>query len=408
MKTKFVYIEDEVANRREGIKEFARFNYSDNIIAPESLEECQNVLETFDYKGILSDYNLSEWVGKNEQKAIVLGDNKCYNGVEIAEQLLKRSKDIEIGLYSSNEPALMSELNKSKIKDDVELVSQINDPVENVNRSLTDFIGRKLSQLNIIAKPLHRIVDELPIEIQTFFAKKVINSFEPGEYLWKAGQYSWLVGINKDISYRYAEIEESDKYNINNPEEKFLINLDKNEQNLEWIQDKILNIKLDFKNILIDGSIPTPKRFIHNYFITQAICNRYIAREIKLETAINSIKTLGDYSMFQSQKILFKELSQNESIQTTCKEEIYDLLGEFNSNGYQQILDIYKCRVDLLENEVGFVKLMSFSPENVVRVEKFSSEFLSDHHILNEDAEFEYTIYRTSIGGGSAYHIEPI
>jgi hypothetical protein len=187
-----------------------------------------------------------------------------------------------------------------------------------------------------------------------------------------------------------------------------LLNIGTDGLDLESIVDESANLKIDFNNILENSAVYESQSVIHKYLVTQDICKKYLSGEFEIEQVIEKLEILGDDAKFESQKILFKEFSQADNIGATRKEEIYELLNGFTSEGFWKILDIYKGRVDSIEDGIVYVKFESFSPEKVVRVEKFSVEFLRNHHILSEDAQFEYTIYVTSIGSGSSYHIEPV
>lgn len=404
----FLYIEDYDEQREAVVNDLCRKGY-ENILAPSSISECVSVLKNGGFSHAILDYKLSKWVGKNDNIPIKPNGKKYYNGVEIAQFLKDHYQQIQIVLFSTHPGSLDRAYQNLPDKKDISILKR-----EETN--LADDIIKYIEdshQFELVVKPIHKITTELPNAIKAFYAKKILNSFKPGEYIWKAGKYAWLAGINKEISFPADKIEQSGEYTSDNPEETFLLNIDKDGIDIESVVDKSANLEINFNDVLKDNSVYKSDSLIHKYFITYAICKKYLNGEIDAAEVNRLIVMLGDktiveYAMFESQKILFKELSQNDSIQAAWKEEIYDLLSEFRLNGFQQILDIYKCRVDSIEDDIAYVKFESFSPENVVRVEKFSAEFLSEHHILNEDAQFEYTIYITSLGGGSSYHIEPI
>jgi hypothetical protein len=175
---------------------------------------------------------------------------------------------------------------------------------------------------------------------------------------------------------------------------------------LESIINKSTNTEINFKDILTKHTNFETDSVIDHYFITHAICNKYVNKQVGFEEVIKALKSLGPLAMFESQKILFKKLPQTVTAQINSKELVYELLKEFTLSNFPKVLDIYKCRVDSVEDGISYVKLESFSPEKVVRVERFSTEFLNKHNI--DENSFEYTIYIDSPTGGSAFHIEPI
>ncbi|MGC2236156.1 MAG: hypothetical protein WA584_08340 [Pyrinomonadaceae bacterium] len=396
-----LYVEDDYDSRNAVLGYLRDKNYHD-IIAPTSIAECVEAIESKRFNRAVIDNNLSHWVDRNTVNSIKIGNRECYNGIQLAKVLEYYNYNIQIGLFSSHTYELQNAIKSWRGDSSFEILK-----VErgSPNKHILDFIERNY-KLEITIKPLHKIKGELPNAIQAFYAKKIINLPKTKDDLWKAGEYAWLVGVNKDISHRFAKIEKSNKYTLDNPEEEFLITIDKNDSDVESIIDKSTDTEINFKNILTKGSIPKSDKFIYSYFITQAICKKYLTNQVGIEKVIKTLKSLGESAMFESQKILFKKLPQTVTTQINHKEEVYELLKEFSSSHFPKILDIYKCRVDFVEDGVAHVKLESFSPEKAVRVERFSTEFLNNHNI--DENSFEYTIYIPPIGGGSAFHIEPI
>jgi hypothetical protein len=411
MANSFLYIEDYDNSREEGLRAF-RENKITNIIAPISNPQCKVEVESGEFKGAIIDFKLSYWVGKNNETAIQLGDKECYNGIEIAEFLFSKHKDIHIGLYSSKEDDLNLKLKGSAIRNKIEVVSQKNVSKKNINQFLPDFF-KQFHNLEIIVKPLHNPVN-MPPEIQNYYAKKLLNIRNRGIYYWRAGIFNWICGVNMPITRQLEELKESNSnFNFEYPEHNFQIKLDFDDFNLSEFAFPELNYSLKTKNT--DELIKTKEpdfvtediRNIQDLFVARALCNKEALMRLGFNKIIKLLSPLNQVAKFESQKILFNEVQEIGEFKITNKENIYSVLYEFRKNGFPQVLDVYKGHVESVDNKIAYVKLTSMSPERVVRSELFNKDIIKLYN-LEEDSEFEYTIYKPSIGGGSAYHIEPI
>ncbi|HEV7642769.1 MAG TPA: hypothetical protein VGO50_02400 [Pyrinomonadaceae bacterium] len=397
-----LYIED-YSERRGQIVRYLRDRNYDNIVAPDSINECVEVIRDKRFRRAIIDNNLSDWVGNNKQNSIKIDGADYYKGVELAQMLESRNKGIQIGLYSSFKAELRNAVKQLGRKNFEILEPQKGDP----DKFFLDFLDKN-HKLEVITKPLHKTTDSLPAEIQAYYAKKVINSLKAGQHIWTAGKYSWMVGINMDIPYfnaSDAEIEQRDKYTTDNPENAFFISVDKNEFRAESVLDKSSSLEIRANDVFSEDAVSKTHGFIHKYFVTQTVCKKYLEGQATVNDVIQMVKGLGDQAIFESQKILFKGLSQAVDDQIHSKEDVYELLKEFHSYDFPKILDIYKGRVDAVENGVAHVNLQSYCPEGVVRKETFGAEFLKNRNV-DLDSVFEYTIYNPGIGG-SAFHIEP-
>jgi hypothetical protein len=408
----FLYIEDLTVSRNQGLRAFRENEFS-NIIAPSSINECKNIIESMRFKGAIIDFKLSEWVGRNSEKAIKLGNTECYNGIEIAEYLISKDKDIHIGLFSSYEPDLKEKLRGSIIENKIELVTQKNVPINNINKFLPDFLN-KFYKLGVVVKPLFKLECDLPIEIQNFYNKKILNTKSSGINYWKAGNFSWIYGVNVPISKKNTEIENiASTFNLGNSEEKYEIGLNKIDSSISEFNDLSENHQICTKDIYNNVSLGNKdmgsfrkNKTIYDLFITKYVCSKFISNEFEIRDTLDILAQLSPIAKFESQKILFKEIQEFSKNEFKSKEEIYKILDKFRLRGFPKILDIYKGRVDSIKEKIAIVKLESMSPENVVRKEQFSVELIRDYN-LDENAQFEYTIYKPSVGG-NAFHIEPI
>jgi hypothetical protein len=275
------------------------------------------------------------------------------------------------------------------------------------NKHIINFVQRP-DILHIVTKPLHKIAGVLPDVIQTFYAKKLLNSLTSGGEIWETGTYSWLVGINRDIPHRDAKLARSSEYTTRNPEEKFVITLDKTELIAESIESDSANVEISLNDFSFERPFTPTDNLVPVYFITQAICRSFLRKQDFKEVA-DFLKKLGRYAMFESQKILFQSIAQAAKGQISVKENIYDALNDFTLEKFPKILDIYLCRVDSIENGLAHVKMESLSPENVTRKETFSTEYLRQYHVDGGDAQFQYIIFTDpTIDGSSSSQIEPI
>ena len=399
MENKILYIEDYNFQRDAILDKFQSQKFH-NVLAPINIDECESFISSNEFIGAIIDYNLHDWLGSVNAVPITIDGHECINGIEVAERLIEKNKGIQIGIFSSHPEALKNAIANSPIKDIIEIVEEKKG--KRPNDHLVEFL-EKFYKLEIVIKPLHKISEELPPEIKSFFSKKLMSSLSMGEYFWKAGKYSWLVGVNKDISYRFSEIEKlGNDYTNENAEEKFFLGIDKDDFSLSVIIDKLSNTKIAKEEIFTGTPSLEYKtnKFLFDYFITQLSCRKYLAKEITLSKFVEIINTLGEYAKFESQKILFKSAAKEGA----AKEKIYEQLSGFSENGFQKILDIYTGSVDDIQNNVAFVKLGSVSCGDAVRVEKFNMDFLTLNS-MEENSQFEYTIFRLPYGGTTS-HIE--
>jgi len=406
-----LYIDDDIVNREQGVNELKRRNFNKQVIAPANHEECKTAIETYTFNKALIDYKLTSWVGKDNNNAITIANTECFNGIELAKQIAERSPETEIGLFSSYEQALKSELKKSSISEIVEVVSQIDLPPDDSLRYIPDFFSKTYT-FKITSKAIHKDPQEVPGEILTYYSKKLYTCLNEMETVFHAGKFCWLVGVNKDISAKYTEIESLGKeFTSKNKEVNYEIGVNKDNSFPTYIYLSEIDLKINASsspeeitelNNQLNQHIEN--KYILDYFITTHICRQYLESRISDSTAMEVLKILGEYSMYESQKLFFKLLLNKFNLGT--KEEIYKRLNHFKRNGFPLVLDIFKGRVDAIQDNKALIRLESLSPENIVRKETLALDLLTTYH-LELDSQFELTIFKNFFGATST-HIEPI
>jgi hypothetical protein len=404
MKTdKFLLIDDNSDWVSEVVESLSNKKYY-NVIAPQSLSDCIKELTKFSFKAVMIDYNLKRWVG-GDNSPIPLGENKVHNGIEIAQYLFSVSKNVHIGVYSSYEEDLINELKRLNLYNKVDVLTRKNHSHRDSLKFLSDFID-KFYNIDIFVKPLHKEEQKIPIQIQSFFNKKILKYPDIGEWLLQTGQYIWQIAVNKSLSEQYSEIERYNNklYTYNNPINQYKTKYDKNdgliqEFKFEETSLKITNIKPNSLSKSYLGSYN-----ILEFFYTKCFCEQYLRSNINDKDLIKILSKVSDKSKLESQCILFKEFS----LKHDTRENVQSAFDSFKNESFQSILDIYKGRVDNIDrtNNTASVRFESLSPKKIVRSETLSIDFL-EAHSLELESQFEYTLYKDT-AGGTATNIEPI
>jgi len=417
-----LYIEDWDDMRNRVLKK--TFQHS-GIMAPSNIEECIEYISKYNFTRAVIDLNLSEWF-KGNQKYIRLGDNECHDGIQVTSYLFKEHKSIKsIRLFSSNESDLEEAFGKSYVSDvdNIKILySKVRPKSKDKTRHLVDYfkkfhsidVNQESHTIDTTIYPLYNSKIKMTKEIESFFCKKILSIRSQGEYLWKAGKFSWLVNVNKELSEKNAKfLQENSSFDFEKTKEEYRIFIDKEDYKLQSIYDKKNNYEINIESIKESWSTPSNLALQHNskskllldLTSCNIICNQYLNKEIGFDKTVEVLQKFGATAILESQRLLYTEILKYDFGQINSKEDIYKLLEPFSQKGFPKILDVFNGRVDSVNEEVATIKLESCSPENPVLPKSFKSSIL-DHYNLEEDSEFMYIVYIPEVGGKATY-LEP-
>ena len=268
-------------------------------------------------------------------------------------------------------------------------------------------------ELHVKLVPNKQKGDPLPEQVQWFFANKLYHTISEGGVFWKAGEYSWVGGVNSEIGF-----ENEDKFQDVIAKGRMLdytIARTFIKSRLCLAHDRLIDNKTGVemsRDTILQGEIRTEHnsdfdKNIYELFATNFICDAYLADELNGQQAIDLLKQLSEEAMLESQKLLYVGLQAKPELDIKRKENIYSLLEVFSNNGFPKVLDVFNSRVDNYEDGVAVVKLYSRGPEGSVRLERFEAESIVNNH-LEKNARFDFAVYIPASTLETQNQVQPI
>lgn len=343
---KIIFFEDN-KNSRETIMDNLKSHVDSGlIISPNSNEEIPEIIDDLNYEKltVITDFDLSFWVGNKSQNPIIIGKNEYHNGLEILEYFYKHNDNVNLYIYSANNDQLTRKLRNSEV---YKIATIIGKEGKHGLNYISEFLEKKVSEVievNINVKPIHNNKSgTLSNNISYFFIKKLFSA-NPEDKIWKAGEYVWLVDFENDSFNEINELKTQklevtyfdnkvENYSLVRDYKEYFINefCDNNKRYIK--RDEIILSSIKQKNI---SKIYENLSLSEEYFVVKVLCEEFINKKINVKKIIKSLKSLSPIAQLESQKYLFinaQKLTQNT---ISSKEEIYVLLDEFHSNGFEK------------------------------------------------------------------------
>jgi hypothetical protein len=252
-------------------------------------------------------------------------------------------------------------------------------------------------ELRVKLVPYPQKDELLPEQIQWFFANKLYHTVSEGGFIWKAGEYSWVGGVNSEVKFENEpEVQAAIAKGLMLDYTLIGTTLENGEFKIEKMVDNTTNRAIS-RDTVFEGAFPVKHNSeldeaIYKLFATNFICEDYLDYDVGIPQAIELLTQLGEEAMLESQKLLFVGLQKLPELEIKTKEDIYPLLQEFVDHGFPKVCEIYACRVDKVKNGVALVKMTSSGPENVVRAEKFLVEQFFKG-AAEKNCQFDFTVY---------------
>ena len=405
--TPVLLIEDYPAARSAVMYDLERKNLHKEVYAPESSAQCIEVLNALSFNTVAIDLLLEHWVGRDKSMPLVVDEQDLDDGVAIAAYLkTNREADLRIGMFSSHEGSLETKLRQINMFKDVEILSQQNLPKGNSNKYISDFIERsRIRKIHI--KQLHTTDRVLTEEAKLYLVKKILSCRQQGDFLWRIGEFTWKVVVNT-IMVMEEDIDSVPGLTSNGPEYRFILEF--RELFLYELTEESSGCCVNADQFLESGYKGTcpPVEFslLFDMFCVLISVRRYMEKRIGLEGLMRLNAGSSATAKFQLAKLLYKTIAQDDAFGFLTRDAVNEYLQPFRGNGFSQILDVYKGRVDVCDEGLCYVKLESYSPEAFVSKEVFGAEFLLKQYI-EEGSVFEYTVFLPD-GGGYGYYFEVI
>ena len=392
-----LYVEDDSNSREQGLREILR-NDIENVVAPETRREIEQVLRNDSFERAVIDFNLSKWVGVNPNKPINAMGTECHNGLELAEWLLERDPEMTIGLYSSNVNKLQESINQSRYRNRLFILQRPQKKSGSLYKIIPDFI-KNYHLLNIQIDG-HALSEELlPVEITRYKAQKVLALRNRCKDVWRVGDFIWKVAVNQESHETYAETDQQiGKSDFRNTRCSFQIVLDKDTFELVEMVDKESGERFnknDFEDRILSGK-RTHFQFqgtVFKLISCHQLTYMLLGGKLAVEAFFHALTGFESYFQLCAQKILFKNIAKLEGRELRSIEEMQVAMKKYAGNNFPSILDIYECNVASMKDKYGIIRMKSHGPERQVRKEHFKKELLQQY-FLEEKSLFEYTIYR--------------
>ena len=389
MNKKILYVED-YEHSREYFRKLVNSLGASDVLIPTSLLDCKELIEKNEFRGAIIDNRLTHWL-RSDDEPITIDGLQCNNGVKIAKVLINRFKGIKIGMYSSSTPDLETQIRNLGLDNDYNDMEVIKGEIKYKPNEHLKIYLEKFYEINTFVEPVNGDFNAVPPSIQIYYANKIINSGNKGQFIWKAGDFSWMVGVNSKL--------ESHIYNnsIKKDSDKIITEKYKIKWNKEFLYpEKILVEDIDgFKDHTEIFKIKQKLNLVNNTYLSEVFTaqfwtNKYLYQEINFNKFIRELNSHDDFVKLKSQQILFRDKSKKFG----NKEDIYIELQKYWDYKLPKILEIFECRVEEVVENKAYIKFTSVSNKDISRVEVFDINFIKRNY-LEEDSNFQYCIYRT-------------
>ncbi len=400
-----LYIEDEALNRENNIAILQKYG---KVLPPTTGEECKSALDVDGFKVAIIDYKLTKWVGKNNEKPIKIDDREIANGIEIAEYLIEKNPEINIGLFSSFEDALRRDVRAAKLTENVEIIESEFEP-EKSSSQLPNYL-KKFNNFILSLENISTNETNYPFWVRRYFTNRLFHPIKLGAQILKTGPFGLKeVFSRQDIKNEKQFISAEEKFaNRNSLSIKTksirsnIIEIKNNENN------HLLSVNTIYEMIMSNNlsKISLNTALSPDLIAAEMLCEFYFEDSINYTDFALAAKLLPLNAQLECQKYMYRKILNKYMNEFHAKEQVYEMTNKFSDLGLPKILDIFLARIDKMEDKISYVKLTSLSPERVVRAEKFDNLHIQKYH-LTEDSQFEYTIYEPC-EGSIAFQIQPV
>lgn len=377
-----------------------------NIIAPNDQLECQLMIRPQELVMAIIDFKLTDWVGENNEHALMLNNSRITNGLQMAEHLQRVNPQIIICLYSANTYDLYDKLQYSTLDNDTPILKiggkagagsvrdfikdrTIRNP-ELFDPNLNPAFKINLQRLTKKVAFLSVSPERMSKAQQLFYYRQLLSLTSRGYDMWKAGNAVWDIAVNEDNEQ--SLLKEKNLQPLSLDRFEILVNKD------NFIISGIMDINQNFGITAVDydDSIAYIKRaprykLLFELFIVKAVCAQFVSNEISADKTIAVLEKLGVIAQEEAQKYLFRKLvAQYEG--KIDKDELYAIMEPFHRADMIKILDIYEGLVYEVREDYAIATLESIVTHH--RITKQLDPRVMKDYLFEQNSVFEFVLYR--------------
>lgn len=378
--------------------------------------------------GALIDINLQLF----KFKEIFIENVGISNGIDIAQYLFEFNSRLPIAVYSSYFEDYEGDLRKLDSK--ILIIKKEGENTAAFKKALEPFFAKvdsnkKLKFINALPN-LQEFVQYTDLQKENFL-KTAVGKIQAKQYFKAIGNYAWYVtadevvldhhgpvieynGMEKYEALNEIQFELKNQYNIQT--KPFLT--DNDLKKIAYEKDRIPLIFWNFStpeilqaNLTSESTKETLKHLPlewkknFNFQAAQAIAEFFYYRNISTEKAKELLLLLINFGRYEFSKILLK-LAKDK---VDSADRIKDYFAPFTDIVENKVLDIFVGNVNRIEpdQQTAWVTLKNLFDPKISTKEPFSLDLLKEHGVFGKGTQFQYILFKNSLGRNS-YDIEPL